>query len=189
MKNNLETIANSIKALDIHVNFQNIQSTLTKSEVNIKTYISDLSNKFTQLSDLTFQRAVEDIKQIVDFLGGEIKTVAGQNLEALAGSLIGLKSSISDIEILAGASNEKLAKSVGERLSALENTLSGLLNAQTMSIGTTAKQMTELSSTVDLKLEYSNILFTVCVLPSDSYVYLSSIYEIYPSSIMITTLL
>ena len=86
VKNELETVASSIKALDIHVNFQNIQSTLTKSEVNIKTYINDLSNKFSQLSDLTFLKTVEDIKQKVDILGTEIKTVSRENVEALAGS-------------------------------------------------------------------------------------------------------
>lgn len=159
LKNELETVATNLKALDIHVNFQNIQSSLTKSEVNIKTYISDLSNKFNQLSELTFQRTVEDIKQKVDFLGSEIKTVAGQNLEALAGSLIGLKSSITEIESVHGSANEQLFKNVSERLAALENTLAGLLNAQSISLGTTGKQVTELSSTIELKLETASSEF------------------------------
>ncbi len=153
IKNDLETVASSIKALDIHVNFQNIQSSLTKSEVNIKTYISDLSSKFSQLSELTFQRTVEDIKQKVDTLTSEIKTVAGENLEALSGSLIGLKSSITDIETASGAANSLLFKNVTERLAALENTLAGLLNNQSIALSSTGKQMTELSGNVNLKLD------------------------------------
>ena len=159
VKNDIETIASSIKALDIHINFQNIQSSLTKSEVNIKTYISDLSNKFSQLSDLTFQRTVDDIKQKVDALGDEIKATAGANLEALAGSLIGLKSSISEIEASANESNGALFKSVAERLSVLENTLAGLLNSQAVSINGTAKQVAELAGEVNLKLDTAQVEF------------------------------
>ena len=153
IKNDLETVSSSIKALDIHINFQNIQSSLTKSEVNIKTYISDLSNKFSQLSELTFQRTIEDIKQKVDALASEMKTTAGENLEALSGSLIGLKSSISDIESAAGTANNILFKNVTERLAALENTLAGLLNNQSIALNSTGKQMTELSGNVNLKLD------------------------------------
>ncbi len=153
IKNDLETVSSSIKALDIHINFQNIQSSLTKSEVNIKTYISDLSNKFSQLSELTFQRTVEDIKQKVDALASEIKTTAGENIEALSGSLIGLKSSITDIETASGAANNLLFKNVSERLGALENTLAGLLNNQSISLSATGKQLTELSGNVNLKLD------------------------------------
>ncbi len=159
VKNDIETIASSIKALDIHVNFQNIQSTLTKSEVNIKTYISDLSNKFSQLSDLTFQRTVDDIKQKVDALGAEIKTTAGENLEALSGSLIGLKSSINEIESTTNDSNAQLFKSVSERLGVLENTLAGLLNSQLVSITGTGKQMAELAGAVNLKLDTAQVEF------------------------------
>ncbi len=153
IKNDLETVSSNIRALDIHVNFQNIQSSLTKSEVNIKTYISDLSNKFSQLSELTFQRTVEDIKQKVDLLATEIKDTASENLEALSGSLIGLKSSIEDIDSAAQNTNNQLYKNVSERLAALENTLAGLLNNQSVSITNTGKQMTELSSNFNLKLD------------------------------------
>ncbi len=153
IKNDLETVASSIKALDIHVNFQNIQSSLTKSEVNIKTYISDLSNKFSQLSELTFQRTIDDIKQKVDALASEIKTAAGENIEALSGSLIGLKSSITDIETASGAANNLLFKNVSERLAAFENTLAGLLNNQSVSLNAAGKQITELSGNVNLKLD------------------------------------
>ncbi len=153
IKNDLETIASNIKALDIHVNFQNIQSSLTKSEVNIKTYISDLSNKFSQLSELTAQRTIDDIKQKVDILASEIKAAAGENLEALSGSLIGLKSSISDIESSSDKANEQLFKNVSERLAALENTLAGLLNAHAVSLSNTSRQMTELSGNINLKLD------------------------------------
>ncbi len=160
IKNDLETVASSIKALDIHVNFQNIQSSLTKSEVNIKTYISDLSNKFSQLSELTFQRTVEDIKQKVDTLVSEIKTTAGENLEALSGSLIGLKSSITDIEAASGAASSLLFQNVSERLGALENTLAGLLNNQSISLSATGRQITELSGNLNLKLDTVNAGFT-----------------------------
>ena len=153
IKNDLETVASNIKALDIHVNFQNIQSSLTKSEVNIKTYISDLSNKFSQLSELTFQRTIEDIKQKIDTLASEIKDAAGENLEALSGSLIGLKSSIEGVEASSQDTNNQFYKNVSERLGALENTLAGLLNNQSVSINNTGRQMTELSSSLNLKFD------------------------------------
>lgn len=153
VKNELETVASSIKALDIHVNFQNIQSTLTKSEVNIKTYINDLSNKFSQLSDLTFQKTVEDIKQKVDILGTEIKTVSRENVEALAGSLIGLKAGIDELEAIYGKAGESLFKNISERLASFENTLSGLLNAQNATLSNSGAQVTELSTSLNIKMD------------------------------------
>lgn len=153
VKNELETVASSIKALDIHVNFQNIQSTLTKSEVNIKTYINDLSNKFSQLSDLTFQRTVEDIKQKVDTLGSEIKTVSRENIEALAGSLIGLKAGIDELEASYGKSGDNLFKNISERLTSLENTLAGLLNAQNSTLSNSNSQLTEFTSALDIRMD------------------------------------
>ena len=153
VKNELETVSLSIKALDIHVNFQNIQSTLTKSEVNIKTYISDLSNKFSQLFDLTFQRTVEDIKQKVDALGAEIKSISLENIEALSGSLIGLKSGINELEASYGEANGVLFKNISERLGALENTLAALLNTQSISLSNSSSQITELTSTLNLKMD------------------------------------
>lgn len=167
----IQKINESIKALDINVNFKSMAADLNKSEQNIRDHVSVETDKIIQLVDVNATRTLNELSANADNLGEKltkaqslISTLCEKSFAEMEESISGLKTVVSQIDENNVSANNAIFSNITDRLAIFESSLKSSLEKQEDYVANSSgqifeqiKNIKELSSVLDYKLDSSVI--------------------------------
>ena len=170
-KDELQKINDSIRALDINVNFKSLSADLTKSEQGIKEHVSVETGKIIQLVDVNATRTLNELsgnaENLAERLSEAQSLITGlceKSFSELEENITGLKSIVSQIDENNVSANNAIFSNITDRLALFESSLKNSLEKQEDYVANSSSQLLEqinnikdLSGVLDYKLDSSVI--------------------------------
>lgn len=167
----LQKINDSIKALDINVNFKSLAADLNKSEQSIREHVSIESDKLIQLVDVNATRTLNELASNAESLSERlnetqniISKLCEKSFLELEDNILGLKNVVSQIDENNVSANNAIFSNITDRLALFETSLKKSLEKQEDSVMNSSKALFEqisnikdLSGVLDYKMDSSVI--------------------------------
>ena len=165
-KKSLESIVNNLAATPA---FQNIVSAIGKMEADVKSSITEVSQKIATLQDANITRVLNDISAGADSLGTKLNqtqsalaVLCEKNFGSVFENIADLRTLLSQIDENSISANNAIFSSITDRLTVFENALTSSLDAQEKSVNQASAQLIEqidniksLSNVLDYKMDSS----------------------------------
>ena len=165
----IQRLVAMINSLDINVSFQNLISSITKVESDVKNSINEVSQKLATLQDANITRVLNDISSNAESLGSKlnqtqssIAILCEKNFGSVFENITDLKNLVSQIDENSVSANNAIFSSITDRLTLFENSLRTSLDGQEKTLSHASAQLVEqidniknLSSVLDYKMDSS----------------------------------
>lgn len=166
---NVNTILELLRALDINSNFSSVLSAIESSNSGIKEHLDNKIQNITTTSESNLSRIIENISVSADSLNNRLNQTQTEIAAICEGNFNSVFENISDLKKIVGqldensvSANNAMFSNISDRLTLFESALKESLETQELTTNNASAQLTEqveniknLSNVIDYKMDSS----------------------------------